>query len=236
MPARTEKTSSFHNLKLFAGLPDYGRREMLGGARPRDFMTGDFLFLAGTPASEVFLLTSGRVRIIQANENGEEVILRIDLPGELIGSLEMNPQTTHNSAAQAIEKSRTLAWDVRIFEATLHHFPILERNTQRILEERISELGQRFCDIATAKASPRLARELVRLLKQLGRRRNGQSEVRILQEWVAEMAGMTQFTVSRFFAEWERQGVLSVGRGAVTIRDYEGLKRLCGKSRVPQPN
>ena len=233
MPTRNNRTSVIQSMKLFRDVPDSICREMLGSARPRDFKRGDFLFLAGAAASEVFLLTSGRVRIIQANENGEEVMLRIDPPGELIGSLEKNLQGTRNSTAEAIEESKTLLWDAQTFETALNRFPILERNLQQILEQRICELGQRFCEVATAKASSRLACELVRLLKQIGRKRNGRSEVKIPHEWVAEMAAMSQFTVSRFLAKWERQGVVSVRRGTVTIRNYDGLRRLCQPSRQP---
>ena len=110
--------------------------------------------------------------------------------------------------------------------------PILERNAQRFLERRIYELEQKFCEVATAGASSRLARELVRLLKQIGQKRNGQREIKIPHEWVAEMVAMSQFTVSRFLAEWERQGVVSVRHGTIAIQNYKSLKRLCREPRI----
>lgn len=219
--------------ELFAGLSPFARRELLSTARHREFMEGDFVFLAGDPASQVFLLTSGRVRIIQGNKNGVQVILRIVGCGELANLPQINPQGTHSSTSEAIEQSKTLVWEVVTFEAALSRFPILKRNMQQILEQRIYDLSQRFCDVATAKASPRLARQLLSLLRQIGIKRNGQWEIKIPHEWVAEMAAMSQFTVSRFLAKWERQGVLNVGHGTVTIQDDEGLKRLCQESRVP---
>src|SRR5207253_10104712 len=88
------------------------------------------------------------------------------------------------------EESKALVWDANVFKAALSRFPILERNTQGILERRIRELEQRFCEVATEKASARLAGELLRLQKQIGRKRNGQREIKIRHEWVAEMAAM----------------------------------------------
>src|SRR2546429_5004920 len=58
-------------------------------------------------------------------------------------------------------------------------------------------------------------------------KRNGQREIKIRHEWVAEMAAMSEFTVSRFLAEWERQGVVSVRHGTIAIQDYKSLKSLC---------
>lgn len=219
--------------ELFAGLSHFARREMLSTARHREFMEGDFVFLAGAPASQVYLLTSGRVRIMQSNTNGAEVILRIVGPGELVNVPQTNPEGTHNSMAEAIEECKTLAWDLATFVAALSRFPDLARNMQHILEQRIYDLSQRFCDVAAAKASPRLARQLLSLLRQIGIKQNGQWEIKITHEWMAEMAGMSQFTVSRFLAKWERQGVVSVGHGTITVRDDEGLKRLCQERRVP---
>jgi CRP-like cAMP-binding protein len=219
--------------ELFAGLSHFARREMLSTARHGEFMDGGFVFWAGAPASQVFLLTSGRVRIIQSNKNGAEIILRIVARGELVNLPQTNPEGTHNSTAEAIEESKALVWDAATFVAALSRFPILARNVQHILEQRIYDLSQRFCDVATAKASPRLARQLLSLLRQIGVKRNGRWEIKIPHEWMAEMAALSQFTVSRFLAKWERQGVLKVRHGTVTIRDDEGLKRLCQESRVP---
>ena len=218
-------------LELFSDVPEPVSANLLSKGRFRDFLSGDVLFCLGDLAKEVFLLTQGRVKKTQVTKNGEEIILRLDSPGDLIGSLGMYFGGTHNSTAQAIEGSQALVWDVNTFKDALHRSPILVRNTQRFLERRISELEQKFCEVATAKASSRLARELVRLLKQIGQTRNGQREIKIPHEWVAEMAAMSQFTVSRFLAEWERRGVLSVRHGTIAIQNYKSLKCLCRESR-----
>lgn len=219
-------------MKLFSNIPASISAAVLSIGHLRNFLTGDVLFCIGDPAKNVFLLTQGRVMITQVTKNGEEVILRLDSPGDLIGSLGTDLHAAHNSTAQAIEKSRALVWETNAFKAALNRIPILQRNTQDVLERRIAELERRFCEVATAKASSRLARELLRLQKQIGRRRNGQREIKIPRHWVAALAAMSKFTVSRFLAEWERQGVVSVRHGAIAIQNYEGLKGLCRESRT----
>src|SRR2546430_17731189 len=74
----------------------------------------------------------------------------------------MDLQGRHNSTAQAIEESKALVWDTNMFKAALSRFPILERNTQGILERRIRELEQRFCEVATEKASARDRKSVVK--------------------------------------------------------------------------
>src|SRR6266567_1348186 len=220
-----QKRSITKILELFSEIPEPISASVLSMGRFRNFPSGEILFCLGDPAKEVFLLIEGCVKTTQVTKNGEEVILRLESPTDLFGSLGMDLQGRHNSTAQAIEESKALVWDTNMFKAALSRFPILER--------RIRELEQRFCEVATEKASARLAGELLRLQKQIGRKRNGQREIKIRHEWVAEMAAMSEFTVSRFLAEWERQGVVSVRHGTIAIQDYKSLKSLCREPRTP---
>lgn len=218
--------------ELFADLPASVCTEILSSARTRDFMTRDVIFSEGAPAKEVFFLTSGCVRTTQVSENGVEVILRLVLPGEVICALQVGTDGKHTSTAQAVQECRTLSWDKAAFEAIVERFPILQRNTHRILDRRICELEQRLCEISTATASPRLAHTLVRLLGQMGRESNGEIEINIPQESMAQMTAMTPFTVSRVLSKWEQQGLVSVRRGRIAVRSYDGLLRLCQRSRI----
>ena len=228
----SKKTQTFKGDNLFAGLPDSVCREVLSTARPREFKRKDFIFSAGSAAEKVFLLTKGNVRIIQVTERGEEVTLRFDKPGDIIGTLKTRPQGTHETSAQAIWESEALVWDTPTFEAALNRFPILQANTQRILELRIQEMERKVVETSTAKASSRLALELVRLVRQIGRKSNGKIQVAIPHEWLAEMTAMTQYNVSRILSKWQRQGVVSVRRGIIDIQNYDGLKLLCQESGI----
>lgn len=218
---------------LFADLPASVCTEILSSARVRDFLARDVIFFEGAPTKEVFLLTRGCVRTTQVSESGVEVILRLDLPGELIGALGMGAEGKHTSTAHAVEECKTLVWDTLTFEAMAERFPILQRNTHRILDRRICELERRLCEISTATSSPRLAHTLVRLLEKMGRESNGEIELNVPQESMAQMTAMTPFTVSRVLSKWEQQGLVSVRRGRIAVRSYEGLLRLCQRSRVP---
>lgn len=214
--------------ELFADLPNRAFNQVMAAARPKDFLTRDMIFVAGDRAKEVFLLVSGRVRIMQFSRNAEEVILRLELPGELIGEIVPVPGGAHSLTARADQHCRTLTWDSRAFEAAAMRFPILQRNRQRIAERRIRELEDRFCEVSTATVSPRVAHTLLRLLKQIGRHQvNAGLQIDIEQEEVAKMTATTVWAVNQLLAVWEKQGLVSRGRGSITIRSYNALLELC---------
>ena len=223
----TKRYSTVKMSELFANLPNRAFNQVLAAARPKDFATRDMIFVAGDPAKEVFLLVSGRVRIMQFSKNAEEVILRLELPGELIGETAPVPGA-HILTAQADQDCRTLIWDSPAFEAAAMRFPILQRNRQRIAERRIRELEDRFCEVSTATVSSRVARTLLRLLKQIGRHQvNAGIQIDIEQEEVAKMTATTVWAVNQLLAAWEKLGLVSRRRGSIIIRSYNDLLQLC---------
>lgn len=228
MNVTTKRCSTVKMSELFADLPNRAFSQVLAAARPKDFAARDMIFVAGDPANEVFLLVSGRVRIMQFSRNAKEVILRLELPGELIGEIAPIPGGAHSLTAQADQDCRTLTWDSPAFEAAAMRFPILQRTRQRIAERRIRELEDRFCEVSTATVSRRVTHTLLRLLKQSGRHQlNAGLQIDIEQEEVAKMTATTVWAVNQLLAAWEKQGLVSRGRGSITIRSHNDLLELC---------
>ena len=71
-----------------------------------------------------------------------------------------------------------------------------------------------------------MARQLVRLLPQIGRPADGAIEVSLSREELAQMTGTTLFTVSRQFSAWEARGLVKPRREAVTISDVQALRAI----------
>jgi hypothetical protein len=89
----------------------------------------------------------------------------------------------------------------------------------RIVAQRFQVFEARFRKISTKSVAPRLARELVRLLPQIGWRVNNVLEINLSQEELAQMKAATVFTVSRLLTRWEKQGNVSVRPRIVMIQN-----------------
>ena len=82
--------------------------------------------------------------------------------------------------------------------------------------------------MSTATVSSRVARTLLRLLKQIGRHQvNAGIQIDIEQEEVAKMTATTVWTVNQLLAAWEKLGLVSRRRGSIIIRSYKDLLQLC---------
>ena len=212
--------------ELFAGLPSSVCTNLLSTARPTEFRSRQVIYFAGDQIEQIFLLTSGRVKITQFSERGTEVILRLCIPGEVISELAVVPGSRHSTTAQAAQDCEVLAWDAASFEAAVERFPDLRCNVKNILEERLHELERRFCEVSTETVAPRLAHGLTRLLDQIGRKVNSHVEINVSQEALAQMTSMASFTVCRILTNWENQGLLKVRREVIEIHNVPGLLGL----------
>jgi CRP-like cAMP-binding protein len=222
-----EKSPLVTRSELFAGLPSCVCTNILSTARPMDFMSRQVIYFAGDQIEQIFLLTSGRVKITQFSERGTEVILRLCIPGEVISELALVPGSRHASTAQAAQDCEVLAWDSATFEAAMDRFPGLRCNAKRILEQRLQELERRFCEVSTETVAPRLAHGLARLLDQIGRKVNSHVEINVSQEALAQMTSMASFTVCRLLTNWEDQGLLRLRREVIEIHNVPRLLDLC---------
>ena len=228
MPVTTQQYSRMKICELFEDLPRSACSELLAESRPKDFASRDLIFVEGDPAKEALLLLSGRVKITQISRNGAEVILRLDLPGELIDELALEPGSTHFSTAQAAGLDCSmLAWDVLTFEELSQRFPLLQRNRLRTIERRLQELERRFCELSAMTVPRRVANMLLRLWNQIGHESNGHHQIDILQEEVAQMTATTGSTVNRLLSDWEQQGLVCRRHGSIIIRSYSGMLQLC---------
>jgi len=224
--AATRAAVLVQHLPLFSSIPPKECREIVSAARKEVYKRHETIHVAGDPVRQIVLLTSGCVKIVQIGQNGSEVILRLNGPGEAFGMAGSNTQTRHCSSAQALTASTGLVWEIGAFESLAERFPALRRNTTHILCKRLEELEERFREVSTEKVAARLSHEIVRLLNQVGRQVNGAVQINLSREELAQLTGTTLFTVSRLLSDWDEQGIVSARRESVTVKNLEALVEL----------
>ncbi len=193
------------------------------------FQRHSSIFKEGTPATQVALLLSGCLKAKQAGTNGSEVILRLNGPGDLLGTAGNRRDSRHWYTAYAVQASTILLWEMGNFESLVKRFPLLQRNIASSLERQLNEMDIRFREVSTEKVASRLSNLLVRLVKQVGKRVDGYFEVALSRRDLAQLTGTTLFTVSRLLCQWETQGIVSARREVVLVHNIAALMELSGE-------
>jgi CRP-like cAMP-binding protein len=106
--------------------------------------------------------------------------------------------------------------------------PKLALNAVRMMADHVLEFQERFSQLATERVERRLARSILRLASQAGRKiEDGVLiDLPLSRQDLAEMNGTTLYTVSRIMSQWEEQGLVRLGRERVVIRFPHGLVRI----------
>ena len=106
--------------------------------------------------------------------------------------------------------------------------PRIAANALEVIGVRTEEMLHRVREFATEPVEHRIARALLRLSAQAGRRVGAGVEIDfpLSRQDIAEMTGSTLYTVSRTLREWERQGLVVSGRQRVVVRDPARLGEI----------
>ena len=194
----------------------------------RSIEDGDFFFFQGDPARHLFILTSGRAKLMQTSAAGQQVNLRTINEWQLFGALgAVRSEATYPATAQALEASTALALESSFLHEMLETRPYLSFDLMQLMTGYIQEMQSRYRELATEKVERRIARALLRLTAQMGIKTiEGDIELTFSRQDLAEISGTTLFTVSRILSEWERQGLVETGRERVVIRNPHGIVRI----------
>jgi CRP-like cAMP-binding protein len=142
-----------------------------------------------------------------------------------MGIIVVLSNTTYPLSAEVVSDCTALRWD---YEATVHLmelFPGLALNGLRLVAGRFQELQSRYQELATERVERRVARTLLRLARQTGRRTEEGVliDLPLSRQDLGEMTGTTLYTVSRILSNWEQQALIQTGRERVIICNPHGL-------------
>jgi CRP-like cAMP-binding protein len=101
----------------------------------------------------------------------------------------------------------------------MEQYPRLAINSINILSQRIQEFQDRLREMATERVERRIARTLLRLASQTGRKTEQGIliDLSLTRQDLAEMTGTTLYTVSRTLSQWEKDGLVKSQREQVMI-------------------
>ena len=205
---------------LFKEISSDGFKHVIEVGVLRSTEEDGFFFMQGDPATHAYVLVEGRVKMIQITPNGQQITLRIMTPGQTYGGIALlNPRAGYPATAQAVENSTALAWDTQHLRQLVEKEPSISLNVMSLMHGYISELQERQKALVTDRVEQRIARVLLKLAAQSGKKIDDGVliDLPITRQDIAEMSGTTLYTVSRTLNEWDRGGLLEIGRERVVI-------------------
>ncbi len=212
---------------VFQNVTDEDLDQIMKNSLTRSIEEDGFVFFQGDTAEYLYVLLRGQVKLLQTNPAGHQVNLRTIYPWQMFGALgAVRDEAKYPATAQALEDSTALAIKGTFLREMMQTRPYLSLDLMSLMTTYIQEMQSRYRELATERVEQRIARALLRLTSQAGKRSGGGIELAFTRQDLAEMSGTTLYTASRVLADWERQGLVQTGRGKVRITNPHELVRL----------
>jgi CRP/FNR family cyclic AMP-dependent transcriptional regulator len=195
-------------------------------AVPRTFAPGEVVFREGDASDTCYVVREGRARAIRTHRDGRTLTLATFGPGDIFGELALFEDELRSATVEAIEPTSVVAVlgpDMR--RLMTEHAEISARLVVA-LGRRLRETNERLSRQSFQTVQSRVAVVLSELVAQEAT--EGKREdvlVTATQADLAQLAGSSRESASRFLAVLERAGVISQGRGRLVVHDPEALKQ-----------
>jgi CRP-like cAMP-binding protein len=222
------------DLPVFEGLDADGLDAILAHARSQRVEKDASIFEQDGEAHSFFVLLDGRVRVVKSTADGQQVIVRYIVPGELMGIAQALGRTTYPASAVAVVDCVVLAWPGRLWPEFAATYPTFGMNTYKVVGSRLNDVQTQVVEMATEQVERRVAHSLLRLIRQSGKKTKDGIliDFPISRQDIAEMTGTTLHTVSRLLTAWEEKGLVRSARQQVTVVEPHRLMLLAeGQSK-----
>lgn len=184
-------------------------------ARRREIPKASLIFETGDDAAEVFVIASGKVKIVSASAEGKELILATLGAGQVFGEMALLESAPRSASAAADTAVELVAIHRKEFQQLLENHPGISLKLMRILSGRLRRANRRMQSLAYMDVAGRLARYFLDLAGEHGQPLgNGWVVVRRpTHADIAHSIGTSRETVSRLINEFEdRLGMVNKGK------------------------
>jgi CRP/FNR family transcriptional regulator/CRP/FNR family cyclic AMP-dependent transcriptional regulator len=194
----------------------------------RRFNTDQIIFHLGDPGGLLYIITAGKVKISRSTPDGQEALLAILGPGDFFGELALLDDSPRSATAEAIEQTETYTLHRDGFMAFIDSNPRFAHHVLYTLAKRIRHLNNQISDIFFLDLPGRLARTLLLLANDHGRREGDavRIDLSLTQTDLAEMTGATRVSINKALGRFRRNHWIQVDGRHFTILDSQALERL----------
>src|SRR3569833_3154948 len=227
MGATTEEAVALlRGVGVFETLAEPDLRRIAQLAIPRTFAPGEIVFREGDSSDTCYVIASGHARAVREHPDGRSITLAHFGPGDIFGELAIFDDENRSATLEALDALSTIAILGPDFHRLLDEHGQMAVRLVVALGRRLREANERLARQSFPPVQSRVATVLSDLVEDA--RKEGQGErdvlVTVTQADIAQLAGSSRESASRFLAVLERAGVISQGRGRIVVNDPAALQ------------
>jgi CRP/FNR family transcriptional regulator, cyclic AMP receptor protein len=225
-----ETIALLHGVPAFSALADDDLARVAEVTVPRTFGVGESVFREGDRSDTCYIVRSGHVRAVREHTDGRSITLATLGPGDIFGELAIFDEEQRSATVESLEQTEVIAILGGDMRRLLREHPNIAVKLLAALSRRLRETNERLTRQSFQTVQSRVAAvlaELVAAARSEGSEGSDDRDVLITatQSDLAQLAGSSRESASRFLAVLERAGIITQGRGRLTVHDPGALER-----------
>ena len=223
--AENDTVELLGRVPLFAELSKDELEQVVSVAIPRSFPKGVRVFHEGDDSDACYVVRSGDLRVTREHSDGRAIALATLGSGDFFGELAMLDGGSRSASVETLSDVELLALPAIDMRRVIAAHGEIAAKLIVALTRRLRETNERVARQSFQTVPSRVAGVLAQLIAEeaIPEDRDGIT-VRMTQADLAQLAGTSRESVSRFLATLERAGVVGVGRGRVTVLEPRRLR------------
>ncbi|MCW2990922.1 MAG: Crp/Fnr family transcriptional regulator [Solirubrobacterales bacterium] len=212
---------------VFEALEPADLERVAAVAVPRRFAANHIIFREGDESDTCYVVSTGHARAVREHPDGRTISLAHFGPGDIFGELAMFDDERRSATIETLDDVEAVAILGADMRRLIREHPDLAVKLVISLGGRLRETNERLTRQSFQTVQSRVAEVLTQLCTQARTETAGEGDVlvTITQADIAQLAGSSRESASRFLAVLERAGVVTQGRGRLTVHDPEALRR-----------
>jgi CRP/FNR family transcriptional regulator, cyclic AMP receptor protein len=202
---------------LFATFPEEQLRMLTTVVLRKSVTRSTTVMAAGDATDSLYIVLSGRLKVMMSDAEGKEVILAILGPGEYFGEMGLIDDEPRSASVVALEACELLGISKRDFKKALADNFEMTMAVMRGLVRRLREADRKIGSLALLDVYGRVARLLLDMADTV----NGEKVVtkRLPKQDIAKMIGASREMVSRVMKDLQLGGYIEVRGSNIVVRE-----------------
>ncbi len=181
------------------------------------FKRGEILVEQGKKTDALYIVLTGRIRVLMTDSKGREVILATLSSGDYVGEMSLIDNAPHSATVVADQQVDVLVLGRDSFLRCLGENSEMAHAVMRVLVQRLRKASENISSLALVGVYGRVAKVL---LESAAPDANGDLLIRdkVSRQDIAKMVGASREMVSRVMKDFEEQGFIQLlDAGAVRV-------------------
>ena len=219
---------------IIESLPARERERLLNRSIARTLHAGQRLYMAGDRARRAHFVVRGVIKLTARDADGNETILGLAVPGELIGEVAAVDHLPQPMDAVAATHTELIGIDADLLLEVLQSNARAALEIARLLAQRNRWMSETALERTSSEVPARLAGRLLDLADLLGRVERGAIEMDLPlgQGDLGRLAGMCRESACKTLVRFRKAGLLEYRGRKLRILRPDALERIrcAGKS------